>query len=67
MYQFQQDDKVRIHPNAGVEGVGRVVGCATVELPVMGRCFIVDLGERLSPDYPFTCVIVPEIHLTRTS
>ena len=57
---------VRIKSGAGLppdftEGV--IVGIYTIEMPVLGRFYAVDVGRPVSDDYPYQVVGVPEIHL----
>ena len=42
---------------------GKVVGCFTIDMPVIGRVYAIDVGRPISETYPYQVVGVPEIHL----
>jgi hypothetical protein len=63
---FQNQLPVKIKSGAGLppdftEGV--VVGIMTIEMPVLGRFYAVDVGRPVSDVYPYQVVGVPEIQL----
>lgn len=43
--------------------IGTVVGLMISEQPIIGKCYAVDVGEKISDVYPYPVVGVFEIHL----
>lgn len=66
-FKFAQNQVVQFFLTQEIRGKGQIVGCATTELPVMGRNYIVKVldGDFPSKDYPFDTIIVPEINLSK--
>jgi len=66
-FNFVQGEEVEFHLTRNIQGIGTIVGCATTELPVMGRTYIVKVVEGCFPslDYPFDTIVVPEVHLRK--
>jgi hypothetical protein len=66
-FKFSQNEEVEFRLTKDIQGVGEIVGCATTELPVMGRTYIVKILEGCFPsvDYPFNTIVIPEIHLIK--
>ena len=68
-FNFQQGQKVRFDDGM-YRGVGRVVGCSTIAMPIIGChcCYMVAVseGSLLFPNeaYPFRTISVFECHLT---
>ncbi len=60
MYTLQQGQRV-----STAWGDGRIVGCATTELPILGRYYIVQFATIISEDYPFNTLSVPEIQIKK--
>lgn len=61
-YKFYQDEIVTFNYNQ-VIGVGKIVGVATIEMPVLGRLWIVEMVEcsQVPNDtYPFNTISIPE-------
>jgi len=68
MFNFAQNDIVAFTVG-DLKGYGKIVGCSTIELPVLGRMYIVEVITSTQPlpsdTYPFTTIAVPEIHLDK--
>ena len=61
-----KDQEVVTYTLGQISGVGKVLGYATVELPVIGAMVIIeDLSKNVLPseDYPFRVFTCPEIHV----
>lgn len=43
---------------------GKIVGCSSTEMPVIGRMWLVELTVMFD-DYPFSVVTVPELAIVR--
>lgn len=63
-YKFKMNDKV-FFDYAPVKGIGIVKGVATVEMAVIGATYIIEAPSIYSEYYPFTHIVVPEIHLSK--
>ena len=61
---FNEGDKVvwDVQKTLFPGGSGIICGCATTELPVIGRMYIVKLDNKLS-FYPYSCVTIQESFL----
>ena len=63
---YKQNDIVDFN-NGVIKGYGKIKGIATVELPVMGRTFIVEILECdpkvPNETYPFDTTVVAECHI----
>ena len=68
MFKFHQDDRVIVRFNSW-EMEGRIVGCASTEMPVLGRMWLVMVSKHggYIPNevYPFNTVSVPESQIFR--
>lgn len=67
MEKFKQGDVVTWSKMWGVmnnvtEGV--ICGVATIDMAVLGPLYIIDIGRRLSDDYPYTHICLHAIALT---
>lgn len=65
-YNFKKDQCVTVEYSE-IRGIGRVVGCATTPLPVIGRMYMVQMVKSNVPfpndEYPFDVISVPECGL----
>lgn len=70
MFNFTQDEYV-LFTSGEVTGLGQIVGCSTIEMPVIGRMYIVKVFKSYpslpTTEYPFNTISVPEIHLEKLS
>lgn len=65
---FDLEDGQKIFYDNGVNsGTGVVRGVATVELPVMGQTYIIEdtSGQFPTEEYPYKCLVVARVHLTK--
>lgn len=65
MYKYKMHQIVQIQLSTQIAGIGRVVGCATNDQPVIDRTYMVWMMDPASAginpeDYPFPCLAVPE-------
>lgn len=61
-YSYKQGDVVSFD-YAGIKGRGEIVGCAMVDIPLIGKHYMVKLEDTSVLDsevYPFNTVSVPE-------
>lgn len=69
-YAYNQGDIVAYEVD-GKRFIGKIVGVALGEQPVIGHMYIIELTEGLQQfvaeryDYPFSCMVVPETVLKR--
>lgn len=62
MYNYEQDDMVDFDYQS-VKGYGKICGCSSSEVPILGRFYIVEVYESEGIDvdtYPFKCISIPE-------
>lgn len=66
MTKYKQNEDV-CYTLSGTTGRGKVVGLATVNLPVLGPTYIVEdtSGNFPSEEYPFTHIVCPEMWLSK--
>ena len=66
MEKFKFRDGQKVEYNNGVmRGIGVIIGCSSVSLPVNGAIYIVkDSSQNIpSKEYPFECFTCAEVHL----
>jgi len=69
VYYFKPDCKVWVKWHT-VNGSGKVVGCASIEQPIIGSMYIIkmDNPQEAGIDtkvYPFDTLVIPEVGLTK--
>jgi len=69
-YTFKNDEVVKysIKYNGSSEnGVGRVVGVATIPMPILNTGYIIESidGKFPNADYPWKCIVVYEAYLEK--
>lgn len=65
MYKFSEGQRVTFRVGTYLIGTGIIRGVATIEMPVIGRNYIVQILDSTIDKniYPFSSCIVPEISL----
>ena len=68
-YKYNQGDRVYFDMKTdGLRGWAKIVGCATDDMPEIGRGWILELEEESrSVDrstYPFSCIVVFDVMLS---
>lgn len=56
-YDFKENQRVEFNWS-GVNGTGKIVGCSSLDIPILGAFYIVELDEGIK-DYPYKCISIP--------
>lgn len=61
VHNFKQDQLVSF-TYSGIEGLGTVVGCGLVDMPIVGKHYLVKLIQSTVDhiEYPFDTIMLPE-------
>lgn len=64
-YDYEEGDRVD-YVYGSLKGVGAIRGVAANAVPVLGKHYIVENLNGIIDEvhYPFSCISIPEIHLT---
>jgi len=60
-YKYNQEDRVYFEMGEGLpKGYAKICGCASQEMPTIGRQWIVELEEKVG-SYPFSCIVIFDV------
>jgi hypothetical protein len=63
-FNFEQNQKIEYTIPGVMSGTGKIVGCATIGVPILGRSYIIKPDSPISDEtYPFSHFVCFENHL----